>query len=254
MPHKLLLLNFLIGTLTGTQAICQHNRINTHGTLGWYNVFATKSINDKFSIHTEYQWRRNDFITQPKQSLLRIGGNYHIKPTILLRLGYAWIETFNYGEIPINVFGKDFTEHRIFQMIQFSHREGILGLSHRFMLEQRFIGRYSSPELTREDEFVFTNRARYMFRGQVPLKGRTIEDKTPYVAAYDEIFIGFGKNVQANVFDQNRFGILLGCRFHKKFSIEGGFLNQILQFGRLIDGKNVFQTNNGLIVNSLISF
>jgi hypothetical protein len=28
----------------------------------------------------------------------------------------------------------------------------------------------------------------------MPLKGNEIANKTPYVAAYNEIFIGFGKN------------------------------------------------------------
>jgi hypothetical protein len=74
------------------------------------------------------------------------------------------------------------------------------------------------------------------------------------MAVYDEIFIGFGKNVQANVFDQNRLGVLFGYRFNKTFRAEAGYLNQILQFGRLVDGKNVFQNNNGVIVNSLFNF
>jgi hypothetical protein len=32
-----------------------------------------------------------------------------------------------------------------------------------------------------------------MFRIQMPLKGNEIANKTPYVAAYNEIFIGFKK-------------------------------------------------------------
>ena len=70
------------------------------------------------------------------------------------------------------------------------------------------------------------------------------------LAVYDEIFIGFGENVNVNVFDQNRIGVLLGFRFSKKFRLEGGYLNQTLQYGRLINGKNGFQYNNGLIINS----
>lgn len=32
-----------------------------------------------------------------------------------------------------------------------------------------------------------------MFRVQIPLKGKSIENKTPYLALYDEVFIGFGE-------------------------------------------------------------
>lgn len=67
---------------------------------------------------------------------------------------------------------------------------------------------------------------------------------------YDEIFVGFGENVQANIFDQNRIGILLGYRFKKNVRIEGGVVNQTLQFGRQINEKNVLQHDHGIIVNA----
>jgi hypothetical protein len=107
-------------------------------------------------------------------------------------------------------------------MLQLSYKENFVDFSHRFMLEQRFVGRYSTANETTENGFPFLNRMRYMYRLQVPLKGKEIKDKTPYAALYDEVFIVFGENVNANVFDQNRIGILLGYRFNKNFRIEGG--------------------------------
>jgi hypothetical protein len=95
---------------------------------------------------------------------------------------------------------------------------------------------------------------RYMLRLQTALTGKEIKDKTAYIAVYDEIFIGFGKNVNANVFDQNRVGALIGYRFNKNVNIEAGYLNQISMFGRQIAGQNVFQYNNGLIVNAVFNF
>jgi len=228
----------------------QNNRLNTSNNIGWFNYFGTFKVSEKFGFHTEYQWRRDNIIKNWQQSLLRVGLNYNLNRRILFRLGYAWIETFPYGEIPISGLGRDFTEHRIFEMVQISHKEGIIDFSHRFMLEQRFVGRYSSANETVEDEFPLLNRARYMFRLQVPLKGREIKDKTPYIAFYDEIFIGFGENVNANVFDQNRIGVLVGYRFNKNVRIEGGYINQTLQLGRQINSKNIFQNNNGLILNA----
>ena len=245
---KILFIFFILGIFQ--QSYAQNNRLNTSNNIGWYNYFGTVKLSSKFGIHSEYQWRRNNFITDGQQSLLRVGVNYQLKPNILLRAGYGWIETYPYGEVSINAFGKSFTEHRVFEMAQLSQKEGIVDISHRFMLEQRFIGRYSSANENTEDEFPFSSRARYMIRLQVPLKGKEIKDKTPYVAAYDEIFIGFGKNVNVNVFDQNRIGILIGYRFNKNVRIEGGYLNQTLQLGRLINGKNVFQNNNGIIINT----
>lgn len=246
-----ILLFILVNCIT---IYAQNNRLNTNETIGWYNYFGTFKVSGKFGIHTEYQFRRENYITHWQQSLFRVGVNYQINPRVLFRLGYAWIETFPYGEIPINGLGRDFTEHRIFQMAQLTHKESIVDISHRFMLEQRFVGRYSSSSISNEDEFPLLNRFRYMFRIQIPLKGKEIKDQTPYLVFYDEIFIGFGKNVNANIFDQNRLGILLGYRFNKVMRFEAGYLNQIVQFGRQINGQNVFQNNKGLIMNVNFNF
>ncbi len=72
----------------------------------------------------------------------------------------------------------------------------------------------------------------------------------PYLAFYNELFIGFGENVAVNIFDQNRIAFLAGYRLNKSIRVEAGYLNQILQFGRTIDSKNVFQNNKGFILNS----
>lgn len=231
----------------------QNTRIVDKNEIGWYAFFGTFKVAEKYSIHSEYQWRRENYISDKLQNLLRVGINYQANPKLLLRLGYAWIETYPYGEYAINAQGKDFTEHRIFQMATLNDKISKFELSHRFMLEQRFVGRYTKPELTVEDEYVFMNRIRYMFRIQMPLKGTEIKNKTPYIAAYDEIFIGFGENVNENIFDQNRIGLLLGYRFDHNFRIEAGYLNQTLQLGREINQSNVFQSNNGFVINTLLN-
>jgi hypothetical protein len=250
MRNTIIALAFLHTAL----AQAQNDRINTYGSVGWYNVFGTFKLGDKWGVHSEYQWRRDDVITDWQQSLARVGVNHQLTPSILLRAGYAWIETFPYGELPINGLGRDFTEHRLFEMIQLSHKEGILDLSHRFMLEQRFVGRYSDPLSEREDEFPLVHRIRYMIRLQVPLKGDQVADKTPYAAVYNELFIGFGRNVNANVFDQNRTGLLLGYRINSTIRLEAGYFSQVLQFGRRMDDRSIFQTNRGIIINGHFNF
>ncbi len=242
--YIIVLLSVISGSINA-----QNTRLSNYNTIGWYNYFGTFKVSQKFGIHTEYQFRRTEIITERQQSLLRVGVNYQLNPKIQFRLGYAWIETFSYGEIPINGMGKDFTEHRLFQMATLTDKVSIVDLSHRFMLEQRWVGRYSNANFTNEDEFPLLNRFRYMFRLQIPLKGKETIDKTPYISIYDEIFIGFGDNVNENIFDQNRIGILLGYRFSSLVRIEAGYLNQTLQLGREVNNRNVFQRNNGIIVN-----
>ncbi|MFV8353121.1 DUF2490 domain-containing protein [Flavobacterium sp. XS2P14] len=238
--------------LVFSSVFAQSTRIQDNNQIGWLGYFGTFKIAKQFSIHSEYQWRRDNYVNDKQQGLLRVGLNYQVNPKIQLRAGYAWIETYPYGDFPINGLGKDFTEHRIFQMVTLTDKISKVELSHRFMLEQRFVGRYTKPELIVEDDYLFLNRLRYMFRIQMPLKGNEIANKTPYVAAYNEIFIGFGKNVNENIFDQNRIGLLLGYKFNSNLRIEGGYLNQRVQLGREIDQRNVFQNNNGFVVNTVI--
>lgn len=229
----------------------QSTRITDRNGIGWLAFTGTFKVTDKFGIHSEYQWRRENFPKDWQQGLLRVGVNYQVDPAIQLRLGYAWAETFNYGDIPLNGFGKTFTEHRMFEMATISQSFKKLLVSHRFMLEQRWVGRFDSAESESEDEYLYSNRARYMLRLQHALKPSN--PKSVYIALYDEVFIGFGNNVGENIFDQNRIGIIAGLPVSQQLKIEGGYLNQIVQFGREIEGRNVIQRNNGFILSAILN-
>ena len=252
MKKSIIVLTVMLSFL-GNISFSQNTRLRDNNNIGWYNYFGTFKVAEKFSIHTEYQWRRDNYIVDKQQILLRVGLNYQANSKLQLRFGYAWIETYPYGDFPINGMGKDFSEHRIFQMATLSDKIAKFELSHRFMLEQRFVGRYSNPQLTAEYDFLLLNRLRYMFRIQMPLIGTEIKEKTPYIAAYNEIFVGFGKNVNENIFDQNRIGLLLGYKLDNNFRIEAGYLNQTLQLGREINNRNAFQNNKGIILNAIIN-
>ena len=232
----------------------QNTRLNDINNINWVQINNTVSLSKKWSFHLEYQWRRENGLKNWQQSLFRTGINYLVNKKLTLRAGYGWIETFPYGDIPLQAAGKRFPEHRAFQMATISDNANRVEMSHRFMLEQRWIGRYTNAAISKPDDFLFLNRLRYMYRMQMAICKKKIEDKTPYAAIYDEIFIGFGKNVNENVFDQNRLGIVLGYRFNKKFRIEGGYLQQIVQLGREVNNRNVFQYNNGIVLNSYFNF
>ena len=230
------------------------NRISDNHTIGWAGIFTTTKFNDKWSWHAEFQCRRVNGITTPQQNLFRTGINYQANKKLLLRLGYTNAETFPYGDYPLNSMGKKYSDNRIFEMVSINDKLNSLDLTHRFMLEQRFVGKYSDVSLTKEDQHSFVNRIRYMFRIQMPLQRKITSNNAPYLVIYDELFIGFGKNVGENVFDQNRIGILFGYKFNDVIKLEGGYLNQIVQLGREINNKNVFQYNGGLLLNTILGF
>lgn len=101
---------------------------------------------------------------------------------------------------------------------------------HRISLEQRFIQYgYVENYSIKNKEAVFTQRFRYLFRTQIPLKQYTSSfKKGPYFTAQDELFLNVHHKENANgqVFDQNRLFAGFGYRFSPKLDIEGGYQNR----------------------------
>lgn len=160
---------------TATNSLGQNTRIRDNNSIGWFTNTTTVHLPQNWGLHLEYQWRRTDLVRNWQQSLLRGGVNYKASPKVSLRSGWAWAQTFNYGDIPLQAAGKTFPEHRIFQMVQLTDKSKFTELTHRFMLEQRWVGRFSDPQLEKTDQTVYTNRMRYLFRAQRALQNK-IED------------------------------------------------------------------------------
>jgi hypothetical protein len=238
---------FIIFALIHLHSFSQHSRISEKNSLAWFTTIITPQISKKISLHGEYQWRRVNFVKHWQQSLLRAGVTYKFSPAVSSQVGYAWAQTFPYGTYPLSSIPKMFPEHRIYEQIVINSPLGKNTLTNRIRLEQRWIGRFPSHE-AEKPAFVYMNRFRYMPRLDIPI------DAKWYASVYDEIFIGFGKNVGENVFDQNRIAALAGYKASKVFRIEGGFLNQTTQLGREIEGKNVFQYNSGMVINTYFNF
>ncbi|MFZ4545327.1 MAG: DUF2490 domain-containing protein, partial [Saprospiraceae bacterium] len=140
--------------------------------------------------------------------------------------GYAFVETYPYGKLPVN---HAFSENRFWEQVQVKNQLKNVEYVSRFRLEQRYVnsitgtlGNYS------EGIAVYTNRFRLMQKFSIPFKGEKIVDKSLYISAYDEFFINFGKNVKYNIFDQNRAYVALGYKIPKVGRLELGYLNQML--------------------------
>ena len=221
-------------------------RVSTYNTIGWFASNNTIHYK-KTSLLLEYQWRRAEFTEGWQQSLFRTGIQYAIKKDISVLVGYGYIVTFPYGDFPSGP--HHIPEHRIFEQLSWNDVKGRIAINHRFRLEQRYLGKIDQTSDKYDVQgWNYVNRIRYQLRANVAINKKKIEDKTWSAGVYDELFIGFGKNVNQNIFDQNRIGVVAGYQFNKHFRAEAGFLNQVVQQGGLINGKEVFQYNNGVIV------
>ncbi len=223
----------------------QLQRKYTNNYNGWYMYFGDHKISDKWGVHLEAQIRKNEVITRGQQLLLRTGINYHFNSQAFATVGYGFIETYPYGEFPVKA---TYPESRIWEQVQIKSQAGISEVISRFRLEQRFAQLpVETDEQLERGPPVYTNRFRLLTRFSVPFKGKTIEDNSLYVSAYDEFFINFGKNVGYNVFDQNRAYLALGYKLPKLGRLEVGYLNQLVFKGNGIQIENNHTLQIGLI-------
>ncbi len=229
----------------------QEQRLADHNSIGWLVYTGTFKIKPKLAIHTEYQWRRTDGLKNWQQSLLRTGVNYALRKDVSINAGYAFAETFLYGDYPV---ATAFPEHRIYEQVIIKNPIGNVDLSHRFTLEQRFVGKVILQNGEKHTDYTFLNRLRYRLRTEVPLKKNVAANKSWSIVFQDEVFIGWGKNIGVNVFDQNRLAVLLGYKINQNLKIEAGYLNQIVQQGKRINDQSVFQYNNGFMLTTQLSF
>ncbi len=59
----------------------------------WYMYFGANKVSERFSIHSEAQFRYYETTSNFNQLLLRIGLNYHISSEAIATIGYGFIET-----------------------------------------------------------------------------------------------------------------------------------------------------------------
>ncbi|SFQ53513.1 DUF2490 domain-containing protein [Hymenobacter arizonensis] len=235
------------GSLVSRPAAAQVSRINDFNAIGWYVYEGDHALGERWQIHTEYQLRRINFITDRQQSLLRAGFAYKVMPRFKVGGGYTRLVTHPYGDHPVADAGS-YPEQRFYEDVELSDEVGRFALEQRIRLEQRWIGvPGASGSLGNSAVWNRQNRVRYQLALAFPLQGPTLDDGEWYLTAFDEVFLNFGREITTNVFNQNRIGGGLGYRVHDNFRLEFQYLNQITHH---FDpdprtGFPVYEFNNG---------
>ena len=195
-----------------------------------------------WGVHFDGQVRRQGIGQKWQQLLLRPGVNYDLTSDVQASGGYAFIESHPYGD-----FSAEFVtpEHRIWQQLILKQTARRARLSHRFRMEQRFVGVKARDEAgnARLDRYSHRNRFRYFVKAVIPLAPRQ-RDSRYFLSVYNEVMFNWGRNVQNNIFDQNRAYVALGRRLPWFGNVEVGYLQQTVQQG---NGR-VFEFNHTLQV------
>jgi hypothetical protein len=231
--RKNLPVSFLVLSTLVTYAQVPAKDIHAREQL-WVGYFNQTRITNKFGLWLDVHYRRTDnFVDRPFQVLVRPAFNFFIKDNVRLQTGYTFVNHFP---------GKGLTtsrpEHRGWQQIWWSQKYAGFNTLQWLRIEERFNKKIVSDVLQPETYFSF--RARYQYSFFIPLKGKEIKAKTPFLAVIDEVFLNFGKNITYNTFDQNRLFVGLGYQISSHMNVQLGYMNIYQQEA---SGNNYFSTH-----------
>lgn len=183
----------------------------------WYMYFFDTTFKEsKWGLQGDVQYRNWNIGGDLEQLLIRGGLTYKPETAkIKFTLGYGNITTGAFGESSATS-----SESRIYQEalfpVQFGNR---FYTNHRFRFEQRFVENQD-----------FRSRYRYNLFLNIPLNKAIMDEKTIYLALYNEVFINgqrnIGNNNSVEIFDRNRFYTAIGYILNSGIKIQLGILNQ----------------------------
>ena len=186
---------------------------STPGVIGnWLMCFNQTRLHDKWSIHTEAQYRSFEIAPNTEQMLLRGGINYHINNSAFTSVGYAYVTNYAFDKEQMS--GVQVSENRIWQQFLTRNNLGRGMFEHRYRLEQRWIQSNSNNR--------YLDRIRYLLRITIPLNKKEIKENTLFLSFYDEIFI----NLTSTPYDRNRLYGAIGYQFLPNANIQIGYLAQ----------------------------
>lgn len=214
MKKSLFLLSICISLFIPKSGNAQ---LDEEKTGAWYMYFFNTTFKESsWGVQGDVQYRNWNIAGDLEQLLLRGGITYKPKKAdIKLTLGYGNITTGSYGSDTSTS-----TESRIYQEalfpVQFGNR---FYTNHRFRYEQRFVENQD-----------FRTRYRYNLFLNIPLNKAVMDDKTLYLALYNELFINgqrkIGNGNTVEIFDRNRLYLAMGYMIKKGLKIQFGIMRQ----------------------------
>ena len=183
----------------------------------WLGYFNQTRLTNRSGMWVDLQLRLNEFVSEKSVSIARAGYTYYVSDQLRVTAGYGYITHFSANDQLPHV-----PESRLWQQVQWFDKKDRISLAQYFRVEERFVRQVSGGALT--DDSRFTWRFRYNFAISIPLRGREVAPKTPFVFLNDELHVNAGGNVVNNYFDQNRLFAGLGYQFTAGMNAHLGYL------------------------------
>ena len=218
--------------LVGGQAFSQEKEFETREQT-WFAYFNQTRLTNKSGLWVDLHLRlTNDFVKDVGITIARAGYTYYLTDQTRLTAGYAYVTQHGTNGAP------DINEHRPWQQIQWFEKKSWYSLVQYIRLEERFREQVSNGEVL--DDYLFSFRIRYNIAMTIPLKGKQVVPKTPFVFVNDELHINFGKEIVYNYFDQNRLFAGVGYQFTPQLNAHLGYL---YVFQQLPEGNRYININ-----------
>lgn len=200
-----------------------------HQSLLWTRYYNLLTINNKWSVHSEFDNRI--FIHPVKENLyeFRVQGRYKINDNLDVGAGFAHFSVATQDPEITNDF--NVPEYRGQQDIIWKQDIGNITLIQRFQVEERFFHNANKEGLLPRTTFYW--RFRYRIQGEHTFWKK--ENQFLKALLSDEIMINAGENVVKNTFDQNRIYAALQYGVNKNIALELGYLNSFQQRASGID-------------------
>lgn len=184
----------------------------------WFGYFNQTRFTKRSGIWLDLHLRlTNDFVKQKNLSIIRVGYTYYVSDQVRITAGYTYAT--QYGLSPEE---PDVPEHRPWQQIQWFEKKNGFNLMQWFRIDERFRTKVENGELA--DGYNFNWRFRYNFALTLPLRGKVVQAKTPFLFFNDEIHINAGKEIVNNYFDQNRLFLGFGYQFTSHLNAHLGYM------------------------------
>lgn len=200
-----------------------------HQNLLWTRYYNILTLNNKWSLHSEFDNRI--FINPPEKNLrvIRIHGRYKINNDLDLGAGIAYFAVST--QVPQATIDFNVPEYRTQQDISWKQVLGKIIVLNRFQVEGRFFHNANKEGLLQGTTFFW--RFRYRLQGEYYFWKK--EHQYLKAIIYDELMINGGKNTMKNTFDQNRIYGALQYGITKNIALEFGGLKSFQQRANGVD-------------------
>jgi hypothetical protein len=222
----------LFSLLTTANLIAQSDKNIDHQSILWSRYYNQLLLNEKWSLHSEFD---NRLFVQPIQEnlyLIRVQGRYKINDHLETGAGFAYFSVDT--QVPEINPNYSTPEYRGQQDITWKLNRNKVTFTQRFQLEERFIHNTNKDE--RLPGTTFSWRFRYRLQADYTFWKK--EKQLLKAVVSDEIMFNFGKKIIKNTFDQNRIYAALHYGLNSNLAFELGYLNSFQRRSNGIDFFN----------------